>query len=54
MIQSIENTKLNCVKLYRETHRLTEEIKSLKKVLNDQLERFDRFDADEKKGGGKV
>ena len=33
MIQSIENTKLNCVKLYRETHRLTEEIKSLKKSV---------------------
>ena len=48
MIRSIENSKENCVRLAKEGRRLKMDINKQKKVLDELLERFDRFDIDEK------
>ena len=48
MIQSIEICKHNCVKLAKEAKRLDMDINKRKKVLDELLERFDRFDNDQK------
>ncbi len=48
MIQSIEICKHNCVKLAKEAKKLDMDINKRKKVLDELLERFDRFDIDEK------
>ncbi len=44
MIRSIENSKENCVRLAKEGRRLKMDINKQKKVLDELLERFDRFD----------
>ena len=48
MIRSIENSKENCVRLAKEGRRLKMDINKQKKALDELLERFDRFDIDEK------
>ena len=52
MIRSIENSKEKCVRLAKEAKRLEMDINEQKKVLDDLLKIFDRFDADEKKFEG--
>ena len=49
MIRSIENSKENCVRLAKEGRRLEIDIQKQKKVLDELLERFDRFEFNEKK-----
>ncbi len=49
MIRSIESSKENCVRLVKEGKRLEINVQKQKKVLDELLERFDRFDIDELK-----
>ena len=49
IINSIESSKENCVRLAKEGKRLEIDIKKQKKELDELLERFDRFDFNEQK-----
>ena len=49
MIRSIENSKEKCVRLAKEAKRLEIDIQKQKKVLDELLERFDRFEFNDKK-----
>jgi len=49
IIQSIESTKEKCIKLSKESQRLSTEIEKSKEELTDLVDRFDTFEIDEKK-----
>ena len=49
IIQSIESTKENCIKLSKESKRLSTEIEESKEDLTKLIDRFDTFEIDEKK-----
>jgi len=49
IIQSIENTQLNCVKLSKQSKKIEVEIEKAKDELNDSIDRFDNFEISEKK-----
>lgn len=51
IIQSVESTKANCMKLSKEVNMLTAYINTSKKELTDLIERFDTLNIDEKKFG---
>jgi chromosome segregation ATPase len=49
IIQSIERTKDNCIKLSRESKRLNTEIENSKKELTELMDDFDTFEIDNEK-----
>jgi hypothetical protein len=49
IIQSIESAKDNCIKLSKESKRLSTEIEESKEDLTKLIDRFDTFEIDEKK-----
>jgi chromosome segregation ATPase len=49
IIQSIERTKDNCIKLSRESKRLNTEIENSKKDLTELIDDFDTFEIDNEK-----
>ena len=49
IMQSIENTKENCIKMSKETKRLNSEIEKSKEELNKLIDIFDTFEISDKK-----
>jgi len=49
IIQSIESTKENCIKLSKESKRLSTEIEESKEDLTKLIDRFDTFEIDNEK-----
>jgi len=49
VIQSIEGTQLNYIKISKQVNQISTDIEQSKKELEDYVKRFDTFDIDEKK-----